>query len=153
MAGWFIGRSKAIAQTPCYWQGDFSFTTTTASELRLGGGGGSKNYHKGIGGALMTKCVICEKRPANGNGQCVQCSGKIAKMGKRKEQPRHFLTYRGHVVGLYPNGDKALKPRLLGRSAEHLPKGKTIDLNHYCPGYSREVIKRFKACVLQLAHA
>ena len=101
----------------------------------------------------MTKCVICEKRPANGNGQCVECSGKIAKMGKRKEQPRHFLTYRGHVVGLYPNGDKALKPRLLGRSAEHLPKGKTIDLNHYCPGYSREVIKRFKACVLQLAHA
>ncbi len=101
----------------------------------------------------MTKCVICEKRPANGNGRCVQCAGKIAKMSKRKEQPRHFLTYRGHVVGLYPNGGKQLIPRLLGRSAEYLPKGKTIDLNHYCVEYSREVIKRFKACVLQLAHA
>ncbi len=153
MAGWFIGRSKAIAQTPCYWQGDFSFTTTTASELRLGGGGGSKNYHKGIGGALMMKCVICEKRPVKVNGQCVQCSGKIASMSKRKEQPRHFLTYRGHVVGLYPNGGKQLIPRLLRCSAERLPKGKTVDLNHYCTGYSREVIKRFKACVLQLAHA
>lgn len=101
----------------------------------------------------MTKCVICEQRPANGDGRCVQCAGKIAKMSKRTVQPRHFLTYRGHVVGLYPNGDKTLKPRLLGRSAEHLPKGKTIDLNRYCSGYSREVIKRFKACVLQLAHA
>ena len=101
----------------------------------------------------MTKCVICEQRPAKGDGRCVQCAGKIAKMSKRQEQPRHFLTYRGHVVGLYPNGGKQLKPRLLGRSAEHLPKGKTIDLNHYCTGYSREIIKRFKACVLQLAQA
>ena len=101
----------------------------------------------------MTKCVICEQRPANGNGQCVQCAGKIAKMSKRTAQPRHFLTYRGNVVGLYPNGGGTLKPRLLGRSAEHLPKGKTIDLNVYCSGYSRETIKRFKACVLQLAQA
>ena len=101
----------------------------------------------------MTKCVICEQRPANGNGQCVQCSNHIAKLGKRAPQPRHFLTYRGDVVGLYPNGGGTLKPRLLQRSAEHLPKGKTLDLNHYCEGYSRETIKRFKACVLQLAHA
>ena len=99
------------------------------------------------------KCVICERRPAKGNGHCVQCAGKIAKMRRRKVEPRHFLTYRGHVVGLYPNGDKTLKPRLLTRSAEHLPKGKTLDLNRYCEGFSREVIKRFKACVLQLAHA
>lgn len=101
----------------------------------------------------MTKCVICEKRPANGDGRCVQCSGKITKMSKRKVQPRNFLTYRGHVIGLYQNGGKQLIPRLLRRSAEHLPKGKTIDLNHYCSGYSRGIIKRFKACVLNLAHA
>ncbi|GAI93589.1 unnamed protein product, partial [marine sediment metagenome] len=60
------------------------------------------------------KCVICEQRPANGNGRCVQCAGKIANMSKRKVEPRYFLTYRGDVVGLYPNGDKTLKPRLLG---------------------------------------
>ena len=74
-------------------------------------------------------------------------------MSNRAAPARHFLTYHGNVVGLYPNGGKTLKPRLLGRSAEHLPKGKTIDLNVYCQGYSREVIKRFKACVLQLAQA
>ena len=103
----------------------------------------------------MTKCVICDKRPANGNelGRCIQCHTKIMAMSKRTAQPRHFLTYRGNVVGLYPNGGKELKPRLLGRSAEHLPKGKTVDLNRYCQGYSRETIKRFKACVLQLSQA
>jgi len=102
----------------------------------------------------MTKCVICGQRPANGHeGRCVQCHSKIVAMGKRPVQPQYFLTYRGSVVGLYPNGDKTLKPRLLNRSVEHLPKGKTINLDHYCVGYSREVIKRFKACVLQLAHA
>jgi len=101
------------------------------------------------------KCVICEQRPAKGDGHCIQCAGKIAKMRKASAtvQPQHFLTYRGHVVGLYPNGDKTLKPRLLGRSAEHLPKRKTLDLNRYCEGFSRETIKRFKACVLQLAQA
>ena len=101
----------------------------------------------------MTKCVICEERPANGNGRCVQCAGKITKMSKRTVEPQYYLTYRGHVIGLYPDSDKTLKPRLLTRSDKHLPKGKTVDLNHYCEGYSREVIKRFKACILQLAHA
>ena len=102
----------------------------------------------------MTKCVICEKRPAKKTtGRCAQCNTKIISMSKRTAPARHFLTYRGNVVGLYPNGGKQLMPRLLGRSAEHLPKGKTIDLNVYCHGYSREVIKRFKACVLQLAQA
>ncbi len=99
------------------------------------------------------KCVICELRPAKTNGRCTHCADKIGKMSNRTAQPKHFLTYKGSVVGLYPNGGKQLKPRLLKRSAEHLPKTKTIDLNVYCVGYSREVIKRFKACVLQLAQA
>ena len=102
----------------------------------------------------MTKCAICDMRPAKkSTGRCVQCNNKIIAMSKRTAQPRHFLTYRGNVVGLYPNGGKQLAPRLLERSAEHLPKGKTVDLNVYCVGYSREIIKRFKACVLQLAQA
>ena len=103
----------------------------------------------------MAKCVICDKRPANGNelGRCAQCHTNILAMSKRTAQPQHFLTYRDNVVGLYSDGGGTLKPRLLGRSAEHLPKGKTIDLNVYCQGYSREMIKRFKACLLQLSQA
>jgi len=103
----------------------------------------------------MTKCVICEQRPANGGGFCAQCGNRIdaERKAKAKNEPRYFLTYRGEVVGLFPNGGKVLRARLLRRSAEKLPRGKTVNLDHYCEGYSREVIKRFKACVLQLAHA
>ncbi len=96
-------------------------------------------------------CVICEHRPAKDKGFCNQCAGKISKMGKRTNQPRYFLTFRGHVVGLYPNGG-TLKPRLLARSDEHLPKDKTVNLNKYCTGYTREQIKKFKSCILQLAN-
>ena len=102
----------------------------------------------------MMKCVICERRPANGDkGRCVQCHNKIVAMSKAKVQPRRFLTYRGHVVGLYPNGKGTLTPKLLKRNADGLPKGKTINLNVYCQGYTRQMIKSFKACVLQLALA
>ncbi len=100
------------------------------------------------------KCQICEKRPARTDkGMCVQCAGKIASASKRRVEPRHFLVYRGNVVGLYPSDGKRLKPQLLRRSAEHMPKRKTINLDTYCEGYSRETIKRFKSCVLQLANA
>ena len=101
------------------------------------------------------KCVICGRRPSRQGAYCQICADKLDSQKRRNGngEPKHYLTYKGHVVGLYPAGEKQLKPRLLGRSAEHLPKGKTIDLNHYCQGFSREVIKRFKACVLQLAHA
>ena len=102
----------------------------------------------------MTKCVICDRHPAQDNGSCVNCNAKIE--AERKHQnggkPTHFITYHGHVVGLFPNGDGELRAQLLQRKAEGLPKGKTINLNHYCEGYTRETIKRFKACILQLAN-
>ena len=103
----------------------------------------------------MTKCVICERRPANGMGFCSPCSNKLEAEHKRKDngKPRFYLTYRGHVVALYPGGNGRLKPQLLRRSPDGLPKRNTVDLNVYCEGYSREVIKRFKACVLQSANA
>lgn len=101
----------------------------------------------------MKKCVICSWRPANGNGRCAVCDSKIEadKRHQKPEQPKHFLTYRGHVIGLYPNGGGTLKAKLLNRNPEKLPKPKTIDLNRYCEGFTREKIKAFKKCVLQLA--
>lgn len=103
----------------------------------------------------MTKCVICERRPANGNGRCATCDSRIKSQSncQKPDQPKHYLTYRGHVVGLYPNGNGTLKAGLLNRKPENLPKGKTLDLNHYCEGYTRDKIKAFKRCVLQLANA
>ena len=103
----------------------------------------------------MAKCIICSKRPAKVDGFCTSCNGHIEadRSRKRRPEPRHFLTYRGHVVGLFPNGDGMLKALLLRRNPDRLPKGKTIDLNRWCDGFSREQIKEFKACVLKLAHA
>lgn len=102
------------------------------------------------------KCIICERRPAvNGNGWCANCTAKIEADRKRKrpEEPVKFLVYRANVVGLFPNGQGTLKPRLLRRDASKLPKGKTINLDHYCHGFTREQVKRFKKTVLRLAGA
>ena len=103
----------------------------------------------------MTKCVICEQRPQRKGGYCAHCASRLEAERKAKAngKPKYYLTYRGHVVGLFSNGDGTLKARLLTRSADKLPKRNTIDLNRYCEGYSRQKIKDFKACVLKLANA
>lgn len=103
----------------------------------------------------MAKCIICERRPAKEGSYCGQCNTKIdvdrkARLG---DKPEKFLTYRGHVVGLFKNGNGRLQAKLLRRSADRLPKGKTIDLNVYCKGYTRQQIKDFKRCILKLAFA
>lgn len=102
------------------------------------------------------KCVLCERRPAKtDDGYCTNCDQGLDAETRRRENnnPVKFLTYRGHVVGLYHNGGGSLIPRLLKRSPDNLPKKKTLNLNRYIEGFARAEIKRFKACVLQLAHA
>ena len=103
----------------------------------------------------MVTCVICEQRPANGNGFCHNCDSKLDSQRKRKNgnHPQHFLTYRGHVVGLFPDGKGTLKAQLLKRNPDNLPKSKTLDLNRSCEGFTRAQIKDFKACVLRRASA
>ena len=101
------------------------------------------------------KCVICGKRPAREGAYCANCHNKIEAERRRRRQstPERFITYRGHVVGLYRNGNGALEPRLLKRNPDLLPKKKTLNLNHYIEGFTREQVKRLKACILQLANA
>ena len=106
----------------------------------------------------MTKCLICEQRPARTGGLCHNCHTKVdsetLKRNGKANKPRYYLTYRVHVVGLYPEADGKLHARLEPRKTPgRLPKKMTIDLNGYCEGYDRDTIKRFKRCVLQVAHA
>jgi len=103
----------------------------------------------------MEKCVICEKRPASKGGYCANCAAHVEAEGRHREvqKPAKFLTYRGNVVGLFPNGDRTLRARLLLLNPDNLPKTKTLDLNTYLEGFTREQIKRFKACVLKLTNA
>lgn len=100
----------------------------------------------------MTTCPVCGTRRVV-SGYCHVCQSQIDAIRRRQKtvQPVKFLTYRGHVVGLYPNGDGTLQGRLLKRDPDKLPKCRTIDLNKWCPGYTRAVIKQFKAKVLRLA--
>ena len=101
----------------------------------------------------MAKCLICDKRPQReGSRYCGNCGAKVEADTRRRRpsEPEKFLTFRGNVVGLFPNGDGMLRSRLLSRSPERLPKGKTIDLDHYCPGFDRGQIRKFKAAVLRL---
>lgn len=102
----------------------------------------------------MTKCIICKRRPSRNGGYCTNCASKIEadKRCRQADSPVKFLTYRGHVVGLCHNNGR-LTPRLLRRNAETLPRTRTLDLNTYIDGFTREEIKRFKACVLQCANA
>lgn len=104
------------------------------------------------------KCAICERRPARTpESYCANCASQIDaerhKRAAQSDKPVKFLTYRSYVVGLYPNGNGTLKPQLLRRSPDNLPKTRTLDLNRYCDGFTRQEVKRFKACILQLANA
>ena len=101
------------------------------------------------------KCLICEKRPAAETGFCRHCNQKMATeaTARANDQPVHFIAYQGAVMGLYRNGGDTLKPRLLKRDVDHLPKYRTINLDRYCPGFTREQIKRFKAAILGMTRA
>lgn len=104
----------------------------------------------------MVRCVICERRPARTpEGYCGNCDSKLEAQNrcKQADKPVKFLTYRGSVVGLYRNGKGMLTPKLLKRSPDNLPKTRTLNLNRYCEGYTRDMIKAFKKSVLQLANA
>lgn len=98
-------------------------------------------------------CAICNRRPkAKGHRFCANCQAKLDKEARSRlaDKPVKFATYRGHVVGFYKE-DGVLKPRLLKRKPEGLPKGKTINLNYYIEGFTRDQVKKIKSTILQLA--
>lgn len=99
-------------------------------------------------------CAICNHRPrANGSRYCSNCQARMDKEKRLRsvEKPVKFATYRGYVVGFYRRND-VLVPRLLRRKPEGLPKGKTLDLNRYIEGFTREQVKNLKSAILQLAN-
>ncbi len=98
-------------------------------------------------------CLLCEHRPAKaGCGFCANCQQKVDSLrnGANHEQAFKFVTYQGHVVGFYRSGGDKLIPRLLQRNPEHLPRCRTIDLNTYVDGFTREQVKKLKACIKSL---
>lgn len=99
-------------------------------------------------------CAICDRRPpAPGGRFCNNCQAKLDKEARRRkgEQPFKFATYQGHVVAFYEQ-EGVYHPRLLKRKPEGLPKGKTLDLNHYIEGFTRDQVKKLKSAILQLVN-
>jgi len=97
-------------------------------------------------------CKVCFSAPAKIHGQCHECYVRLKTLRaeNQHEEPVKYLTYRGYVVGLYKAGNGKLKARPETRNAEHLPKSSTINLNMWCDGYTKDMVKSFKACVLSL---
>ena len=99
-------------------------------------------------------CIICETRPAREHGYCHNCADKIEAIRRAAQSPQayKYLTYRGHVVGLYTTGKGQYKPVLIPkRNPSSLPRSRTLDLNTWLDGFDREQVRKMKRCVLQLA--
>jgi hypothetical protein len=100
------------------------------------------------------KCQICGLRPASTErGFCHNCQAQIEADKRRKQQPKPFryVTYQGVTIAFHNgNGDK-LTPRLIMRDPLKLPKQLLINLNEYCPGFTRNQVKKLKRLCLSFA--
>jgi hypothetical protein len=88
---------------------------------------------------------------------CKTCHDKIEAERRMKRlqraNPVKFIVYRETVLGLFQNEDGTFKPAKINRKIESLPKSRTINLNQYCDGYTRQQVKLFKKTALMLAAA
>jgi hypothetical protein len=100
----------------------------------------------------MTECIICGNRRTTTNGICHNCQRKINTMSNKPADPKpvKYLHYRGMVAARVPNGNGRVRAVESQRSVDTIPKSRLIDLDHYCDGYTRGVIKSFKAGVLKV---
>jgi len=105
--------------------------------------------------AKTRKCHICLHRPAaSERGFCKHCQAQIEADKRRKRQapPFRYVTYRGVTAAFHKNGDgDTLTVQRVTRDPERLPKRRHINLDMYCPGYTREQVKKLKRLCLSLA--
>ena len=119
------------------------------------------------------KCLICETKPRSQGVYCHNCAAKVKSEEARRVKPKpdKYLHYRGQWVGLFADGvdeegERLFKPMYLGYAPmpesgakdrvgrllkPKYPMGKTLNLDVYLPGYTREQVKRMKAVVLKLS--
>jgi len=102
----------------------------------------------------VRKCHICGRRPASTEqGFCHNCQAQLEadRRRKRPAKPFKFVTYRGVTIALHKNGKDELKPEFITRDPEKLPKRLMVNLDTYCPGYTREQVKKLKRLCLSFA--
>ena len=115
-------------------------------------------------------CLCCDRHLNGDTGwYCHNCLAKIAaeKQRRIKPKPVKYMHYHGQWMGIYDEGldvegEPILKPRYLGYfplpdpdakpgRKPRFPMAKTLNLDSYLPGFTREQIKRLKATVLRLS--
>jgi hypothetical protein len=165
--------SKATAQDPLLFAGGkLGLLLAWLLSISLGSCSDSRSK-EGVSKMQRLKCLICETKPRSHGAYCHNCAAKIkAEEARRiKPKPDKYLHYRGQWVGLYTDGvdeegDRQFKPKYMGYSPipepgakdqigrqlrPKYPMGKTLNLDVYLPGYTREQVKRMKAVVLKLS--
>ena len=102
---------------------------------------------------MRRKCIICQERPVQKGeeaGYCKQCADQIAARSVRapKVEVEKYLCYRGKVAAVVythsEHGVRKFKVLQVFKSVDTLPKGKVINLDTYCQGFTRDQIKKFK---------
>jgi predicted nucleic acid-binding Zn ribbon protein len=102
----------------------------------------------------VRKCHICRFRPASTErGFCNQCQAQLEAEKRRKREATaiRYVTYRGVTVGFHNGDGDKLIPRLIRRDPDRLPKRRLINLDMYCPGFTREQVKKLKRLCLSFA--
>jgi len=102
----------------------------------------------------VRKCHICNVRPASTEqGYCHNCQSQLEadRRRKRPQKPFRYVTYRGVAIAFHNGKGDKLKTELVTRDPEKLPKAKLINLDTYCPGFTREQIKKLKRLCLRFA--
>jgi len=104
------------------------------------------------------KCLICGVRPSSTErGFCHDCQASLDAEKRRKRQTSKadkYVTYRGVTVALRKNGkngEAIYKAEFITTNPDRLPKSRLINLDNYCPGYTREQIKKLKKLCLRFA--
>lgn len=106
-----------------------------------------------------SKCVICDVKPSQTEkGYCHNCNAKIEAMkSNRKPEAHRYITFKGVVIGCFPKGKPTKDtPQMydavkLHVDPDRLPKRKTINLNTYCEGYTRDQVKKFKRVIARMS--
>ena len=98
------------------------------------------------------RCVICGIKPSPIGQYCHKCTQAVEKIKREAKSGRvdRFITYQDNVIGLIPKGNGQFIATVLKRDAAKLPASKTLDLNQYCAGFSRQQIKGLKAKIKSL---
>ena len=94
----------------------------------------------------QTRCPSCEARSDNAV-EAERARRRLATNGWRRDLLIAFH-WRGYVVGMYEvegaNGDTRYRPRAINVRTGLVPKKKLVDLDQFCPQYTREMVVRFK---------